>query len=148
MSKGKLTLVGLKQAKIGFTFIHEGSSEGCEECERKKICLTTLEPGRIYRVMKTRDKVFPCIIHEDGVQVVEVTEPDHDVSIETRLAFPSGIITFTSQECQDVSCQYYKHCVPLGLVNGDKCKILHVKDPLKCPVNHSLVLVQLQRVLE
>jgi hypothetical protein len=110
--------------------------------------MTNLESGRIYKVMKTRDKFFPCKIHEEGVQVVEVSEPDLEVNIETRLAFPSGIITFKSQECQDVSCRSYKKCLPLGLVNGDKCKILSVKDPVKCPLNHSLVLVKLQRFVE
>ncbi len=110
--------------------------------------MTNLEPGRIYKVMKKRNKFFPCRIHEDGVQVVEVSELDLDVNIETRLVFPSGIITFKPQECQDVSCRSYTKCVPLGIVNGDKCKILSVNDPVKCPLNRSLVLVKLQRFVE
>jgi hypothetical protein len=146
--KHKITFVGVKQAKMGFSFIHEGSLEECEECELYKICMSNLEPGRIYKVMKRRNKFFPCRVHEDGVQVVEVSEPDLDVNIDTRLAFPSGIITFKSQECQNVSCQSYTKCVPLGFVTGDKCKILSVKDPVKCPLNRSLVLVKLQRFLE
>jgi uncharacterized protein (UPF0179 family) len=110
--------------------------------------MNTLESGRIYRVMKIRDKFFPCKVHEEGVQVVEVSEPDLEGYIDTRLAFPSGIITFKSQDCLDVLCQNYKKCVPLGLVNGDKCTILCVKDPVKCPLNRSLVRVKLQRFVE
>ena len=107
-----------------------------------------LERGRIYKVLKVRDKIFPCKIHEEGVQVVEVSEPSLAVNIETRLVFPSGIITFNPQDCQTESCPHYKKCIPVGLVEGDKCKILSVKDPVKCPLNRSLVLVELQRFVE
>ena len=110
--------------------------------------MTKLESGRIYKVMKKRNKFFPCKIHEDGVQVVEVSDPDLDINIDTRLAFPSGIITFKPQECQNVSCRSYTKCIPSGIVNGDKCKILSVNGPIKCPLNRSLVLVNLQRLVE
>jgi len=146
--KNIITFVGLKQAKIGFSFIHEGALKECEECKLFRVCMTNLELSRIYRVTKIRDKTFPCRIHEEGVRVVEVIEPDLEVNIETRLAFPSGVITFQSQECEETSCENYQKCVPLGLINGNRCKILSLKGQVKCPLNRSLVLVTLQRLVK
>jgi uncharacterized protein (UPF0179 family) len=147
-AKKTITLVGLKQAKVGFSFLHEGPSKECEGCELFRVCMTNLEPGRIYKVKEVRNKEFPCSVHEEGVRVVEVVEPELEVSIETRLAFPSGIITFQPQECVEISCKNYKKCVPQGLLSGDRCKILSVEGQVKCPLNRSLVLATVQRLVD
>jgi uncharacterized protein (UPF0179 family) len=143
--KKTITLVGLKQAKMGFSFLHESTLEECKGCEFFQVCIANLKLGRVYKVIKIKDKIFPCRIHEEGVRVVEVIEPNIESDIDTRLAFPSSIITFQPQECNEVSCNNYGKCVPQGLQGGDKCKILSVKGQVKCPLNRSLVLVLLQR---
>ena len=109
--------------------------------------MSNLEPGRIYRVDVIRDKVFPCKVHEEGVRVVEVVEPDLEAAIESRLAFLGGTVPYQPQECVDVSCINYGKCVPQGLRKGDKCRISDVIEQVKCPLGRSLVLakVHLQR---
>jgi len=99
-------------------------------------------------VIAIRDKAFSCKIHEEGVRVVEVVEPDLEVVIESRLAFPCGIIPYQPQECRQISCTNYKKCVPQGLKKGDKCKIVEVSGQVKCPLDRSLVLAMLRRSTE
>lgn len=144
-SKPIITLVGVKQAKPGFTFLHEGPTETCRQCKYLKVCMENLEMGRIYRVIGLRKKILPCKVHENGVQVVEAMEADIKAAIEARLAFQAAIITFNAQDCINIDCINYEKCSPNGLINGDKCKILEVDEPIKCPLGRSLVVSVLRR---
>ncbi|MFH0896682.1 MAG: UPF0179 family protein [Candidatus Bathyarchaeota archaeon] len=141
-----ITLVGLKQARRDFLFLNEGPLKECENCALFKVCVSKLEAGRIYLVADVRDKIFPCPIHEEGVQVVEVVEPNIQANIESRLAFPYGIITFQSQSCKEASCPNHEKCVPHGIKDWDRCKVIEVKGQVVCPLSLRLVLAVLQRV--
>jgi uncharacterized protein (UPF0179 family) len=105
-----------------------------------------LEAGRTYRVVEVREKTFPCSVHADGVQVVRVVEPELDVAIESRLAFPGGIITFSPPDCGHRACPVYPRCVPAGIANGNRCRVLTIGGEVECPVNRSLRRATLQRV--
>lgn len=146
--KPVITLVGLRQAKIGFSFLKEGPLKECEDCTLFKVCGEKLEAGRIYVVTEVRDKVFPCGVHEEGVQVVEVAEKKIEANIERRIAFPYAIITFQPQVCKETLCLNYERCVPQGLKTGDKCRIAEVKEQaaVACPLGSRLVSATLQRV--
>ncbi len=143
-----ITLVGLRQARRGFSFLNERPLKECEDCTLFKICAAKLEVGRIYVVSDVRDKVFPCQVHEDGVKVVEVVEPDIDTNIESRIAFPCGIITFQPQICTETSCTQYVRCVPQGIKAGDKCTVIEVKGQVVCPLSRQLVSAVLQRAVD
>lgn len=146
--KPKITMVGLKQAKRGFLFLHEGPLKECEGCALFKVCMMNLEPKRVYKVVEVRGKVFPCEFHEEGVRVVEVVEPDLRVAIESRYVFPQGIITYKPQECKETACVNYTKCIPHGLKEGDKGKILGVIGQVQCPLERPLVLVTFRRLAE
>ncbi|MDQ1279856.1 MAG: uncharacterized protein QG670_1118 [Thermoproteota archaeon] len=107
-----------------------------------------LDKGRIYSVAVVRDKSFSCRVHEEGVRVVEIVEPDLEAVIENRMAFPGGIITYQPQECQEISCPNFKKCVPIGLTKGDKCKIIDVEGSIQCPSGRPLLLAKLHRSME
>ena len=147
MSKVKklITLVGIKQAKEGFTFIHHGFSPKCEGCEYSQVCIGNLEVGRVYKVVKLREKVFPCRLHEGGVRVVEVVESEILSSLPSKLAIEGAVINFQSQRCDTPLCEHYDLCVPDGLFNGDYCTILSVKENIPCPKGLQLVKVALKR---
>lgn len=85
-----ITLVGLRQARRGFSFLNERPLKECENCTLFRVCVMKLEVGRVYVVSEVRDKVFPCSIREESVQVVEVVEPNFETNIEGKLAFPVG----------------------------------------------------------
>lgn len=141
-------MVGLKQAKEGFLFLHEGPVKECEGCRLFKVCMMNLEPKRVYQVVEVREKVFPCTFHEEGARVVKVMEPALQVAIESRYVFPQGIITYTPQDCDEADCENYRHCVPHGLIAGDKGKIVEIIGPLQCRFEQSLVRVALRRMVE
>ena len=141
-----ITVVGLKQSKTGFLFLHEKPLTECEKCRLYNVCMTNLEADRVYEIIEVRDKNFPCNIHEDGVQVLKVVEADRDAAINPKFVFPQALITFTAQECHNLSCTHYSTCVPQGLKNGEKVKILEVKEVISCPEGHSLVEVILRRL--
>ncbi|UCH02098.1 MAG: UPF0179 family protein [Candidatus Bathyarchaeota archaeon] len=146
--KQKITLIGLKQAKKCFTFVYEGAAEECKDCNLFTVCISNIESGRIYKITNTRNKIFHCIIHEEGVKVVEVVELDIEGVIESKLAFLGGIISYFPQECKRLSCINYGSCLPQGVRKGEKYKILEIKGKIKCPLDQSFVLAKLQRVVE
>jgi uncharacterized protein (UPF0179 family) len=141
----KITLVGFKQAKKGFSFLHSTTLEECKSCELLKTCMESLEERRIYTVIKVRNKVFPCPVHDEGVRVVEVEESCLEVALEPRLSFPLATITFHPQGCKNLRCNNSKVCSPGGLIDGDKCKILEVKERLECPLKRPLVRARVER---
>lgn len=147
-SKPIVTMVGIKQAGEGFVFLHEGPVKGCEGCECYRVCMENLEPGRVYRIVGLRGKTFPCRIHEDGTRVVEVVESEVYGVIEARLAFEGGIMTFRPQACGEILCPNHGRCVPKGLLEGDRCRIVKVCEEADCLLGQVLVLVVLQRVAE
>jgi uncharacterized protein (UPF0179 family) len=141
-----ITVVGLKQSKTGFQFLHEKPLTECASCRLYKVCMTNLEANRVYEIIEVREKNFPCSIHEEGVRVVKVVEADQEAAINPKFVFPQALITLTTQECHNLSCFHYATCLPQGLKNGDKVKILEVKEAISCPEGHSLVQVVLRRL--
>jgi uncharacterized protein (UPF0179 family) len=127
-------------------FLHEGPLPECEACQVFAVCMRNLKAGHIYRVVEVREKTFPCSVHADGAQVVRVVEPELAVAIESRLAFPGGIITFAPPDCGRRACSAYPRCVPAGAANGDRCRVVTVDGEIECPVNRSLRLATLRRV--
>ncbi|MFQ6080949.1 MAG: UPF0179 family protein [Candidatus Bathyarchaeia archaeon] len=141
-----ITLVGVRQAKEGFVFIHQGPSSGCEDCEYYQVCIKNLETGRVYKVVRLREKVFPCKLHEAGVRVVEVVESDILAALPLKLAIEGAVVTFRKAECDIHACEHYELCVPRGLVNGDHCTVLEVGENVACSKGLSLVKAVLRRL--
>ncbi|MHA1860448.1 MAG: UPF0179 family protein [Candidatus Asgardarchaeia archaeon] len=69
-----------------------------------------------------------------------------EAAVPVKMAIEGSVIAYNSQDCSDYACPHFRLCVPKGLVKGDKCKIMEVREPLKCPLNRSLVEVLLRRV--
>jgi len=145
-AKPIITLVGSKQARIGFTFIHEGPAKVCIKCSYNTVCINNLKRGRVYKVVNLRDKHLPCEIHEQNARVVEVQQAEIKSAIESRLAIPSGIISFTPQHCEKEECPNFSLCVPMFLKKGDRCKIADVKNSIDCPLSLPLVFALLLKV--
>ncbi|HDN63055.1 UPF0179 family protein [Candidatus Bathyarchaeota archaeon] len=142
-----VTLVGVKQARIGYRFIFLDDSSGeCDGCERRPVCLGNLEAKRVYQVIKVRGKTFPCKVHADGVSVVEVVESDIIAAVPKSQAFEGAILTFQSSKCEELTCPMYEVCHPQGVSDGEKCKVLKIDGDLSCPKTFPLVKVLLQRV--
>ena len=143
VTKPKITMVGLKQAREGFSFVMAKATEDCKNCELVSTCMN-LETGRVYTVVKMRNKVFPCRVHEEGVRVVEVEEPPIETAIEQRTAFPLSVITVKPRICK-ARCANVSLCAPFGLSSDDRCQILEIRGRIECPLNQHLVRVIVKR---
>ena len=148
IAQGKtvITLIGVRQAREGYAFIHQGSSPNCKNCGYYRVCIENLEEGRVYRVVGLRENVFQCGVHEGGVRVVEVVESDIEAALPLRMAMEGALIPFQKLECEAISCINHEFCVPRGLVDGDRCTILKIDEKIECPEGLSLVKVLLHRL--
>ena len=136
--KSLVTLISASQAREGLTFIHRGESPGCRDCEYYKVCIGNLEAGRIYRITKVRDRVLRCKLHDLDMNVVEVVEAEVTAAIPSKMAVEGATIEFKTPDCGRDDCDNYNICFPVGLVAGDRCKVLRVMEVLKCPLGLSL----------
>jgi len=141
----KVTLLGEGQARVGYRFLYENVEGVCVECDFRNVCMGNLESGRVYEVRKVSGKRFPCILHSGPAVLVEVEEPHVEVAIQPRLAIVDAIITYNGAKCSNQTCKYWDKCFPKGLVDGDRCRVVEVKDSLACPSGGPLLLVYLQR---
>ncbi|MEM3440514.1 MAG: UPF0179 family protein, partial [Candidatus Bathyarchaeia archaeon] len=119
MSRRKITILGIGQAREGFRFIFEGSPEPCRHCEFFNACSGRLEPGRIYKVISVKERNLPCRLHGGGAKVVEVEESCIEASLERRLAVEGALISYNPIECGRENCGQKVLCRPLGLRAGD-----------------------------
>ena len=146
MSIVKITLIGVRLAKVGIEFVFNGPTSECEGCRLKNNCMN-LDIGRRYRVVGTRDTHHECPLHDGGVYAVEVVEMLTIVAIESRKALEGSKISFDPPRCDKNVCSIYDLCHPLWLRPGDKCTINSIvgATPENCIDGHTLRLVELKR---
>ena len=140
-----ITIIGPKQARVGFKFLYQGFSSTCKVCEYNNTCLDNLEEGRIYSIKKVKNKKLPCELHGGEGKVVEVVEGPIEAAIEKRVAIQDALINFNSLECDALECKNSIQCNPLGLFNGDKCKVVKIMGVLDCSKGFEISSVLLQR---
>jgi uncharacterized protein (UPF0179 family) len=142
-----ITIVGPKQARVGFKFLYKGISDTCKECKYSNACLNNLQEGRIYSIKKVKSKKLPCELHGGEGRVVEVFEGPVEAAIEKHAAIQDALINFNLLECDAFECENIIRCNPLGLFNGDKCKVIKIMGVLDCPKGFEISSVLLQRRL-
>ena len=140
-----ITLIGNKQAKIGYKFLHLGHLKQCEECKLFQVCMKNLKPDREYEVIEVRPKKHECLIHEDGVTVVGVKERAIKTLLPGKIAFEGAKITFHPNTCNNMDCEFYKLC-NVNIKEGEKCRIEEIdsQKKIKCENNLKLRLVKLK----
>ncbi|MHA1297848.1 MAG: UPF0179 family protein [Candidatus Helarchaeota archaeon] len=146
MDEKIITLIGKKQAKIGykFTFLKTPNEE-CRNCKLYTTCIANLKEGQSYEIIEVRKKVHDCPVHEDGVQIVEVKELPLIALIDSKMGFSGAIITFRSPNCEEYSCKLYEKCNTL-LKNNQKYKILEILGDQDCKLGNKLKLAKLKCV--
>lgn len=148
MSENKviITLISVGQAKIGSLFIHRGAGAKCSECKYFNICVKNLEPNRIYKITGLRNNVLKCDLYEVDMRVVEVIEEALEAAIPAKQCIEGAIIIFNAQKCHHQNCRNMKLCLPEGLMDGDKCRVVKVYGGIQCPMGFQLRMVLLSRV--
>ncbi len=134
------TLCGANLAQPGERFLAGDPARECPPCPLYSQCVSRLEPGRVYEVVEARPKSLPCPIHEGGVIPVVVVEASVHASVEKRIALDGLTISLQTPVCYEYDCPNYPNCFPLGLVSGDRVKILEVDTMTRIPCRIGKVL--------
>lgn len=138
-----VTLIGDSHARIGNRFYYMGPTEECKDCRLKNVCFN-LEQGSLYEIVQLRDTRHDCALREDQVRVVVVEKVPFSAAVTKKLAIDGSVITFESQDCDNIGCPNHKYCRPANVADGEKRSIVDVVEPLECPKGESLVRVKLE----
>ncbi|MGC1121011.1 MAG: UPF0179 family protein [Candidatus Methanofastidiosia archaeon] len=124
-----ITLVPSAIARKGYTFIHQGETpKECRKCRLKNTCIDNLEKGRRYTIVEAKRIQHACNMG-GTVTVVEVSEPEIVLFIESKLAF-KGMSVVYNPEC--TGCELGDVCMPVGLKKGDRIQILEILGEAPC----------------
>ena len=145
MKRGVITLLGVGQARVGVRFLHEGATSLCEGCKYSNVCLGNIEEGRVYVVEEVLENILPCPVHEGGVRAVRVVEADILTAIPVEVAVEGAVIRLKFRKCDELDCPNRNLCYPLGLKDGDKCKILELGEKVECREGSNLVKALVHR---
>ena len=143
----KITLLGVRQSKIGDKFIFLGETERCSECRLRGACLK-LESGKVYEIASVKDTIHVCSVFDEGVKTVEIFESSYEFSTGAKLAMEGATVSFTPRDCDIIDCpHYYHHCKPSYLKEGEKLRVLDISDePLTCQHGYQLKLVTADKI--
>lgn len=141
----KITIIGAKQARAGYTFLFSDTADSCRQCNYNLPCSGNLENGRVYTVKRVLKKDLPCILQLGSGKVVEVEESLKEILIHPKYAISGAMITLDLVQCGRLDCRNRERCFPLGLLSGDRCKVVKVEDEVTCSLGPRLVGVSVQR---
>ncbi|RLF20636.1 MAG: hypothetical protein DRM97_07555 [Thermoprotei archaeon] len=138
-----ITAIPNVTAKVGFKFSFYGLPPECKGCRLYNLC-SRLRKGCTYEVIEVRNIKHPCRIH-DLVRVVKVVMHPIKGLVSSSIAVEGMVITYEGISCEVLECPYYDLCSPLGLLRGEKIKIIKVLDEsVRCPKGKTLRLVLLE----
>ncbi len=140
-----IALVDSESADVGYEFVYLGEADECRNCGLLLPCHNNLERGRRYAVKSVREKTHPCTLFE-SVAVCEVEEVGIDVFLAQGSAFEGASISFKPMSCKNTLCEHSTHCMPEGLLEGDKCRINRIKGKFKCAEKGELSIVTIRRI--
>ena len=138
-----ITLIGEHQARKGEMFVYRGPLTECRDCKLKAVCFN-LDAGSLYRITNVRDVKHECRIHEGGVSVVEVEKDKHRGALPMRSAIEGSTITFDVIKCDELGCENWQLCHPMGLEKNRKVRVAKVERELKCPAGLRMMAVVLE----
>jgi uncharacterized protein (UPF0179 family) len=140
-----IALVDKSSARVGYEFVYLGEADECPKCSLYIPCHHNLENGRKYRISALKNKSHICSVF-DEVFVCEVDEVPIEVAMKGGSAFEGATVNYRSLSCKNTFCKYSSFCLPEGLMEGDRCTIVKIKDKIKCVELGELVLVIIRRI--
>ena len=147
-----LTLIGKRQARLGYKFRYLGPCDEFENCNKnlRNICIGKLVKNHVYEIIEVRDIQHQCNFHKDGVVIVKVRELPIEANIESKYAFEGSIINYKTINCDKKDCKLFKYCVPIEFEKNInyKCRILRIIKKFKNPCDkfRDLTLAELEKI--
>lgn len=141
-----VTMLSAGQAKVGETFIYRGYGQKCPGCKYFRVCAENLNGGRVYKVINVRKRKFRCEAYDVEMHVVDVVEAEIEAAVPSKQAIEGIILTFHPQDCSNELCENHILCLPIGLIENDRCEVVRVYGRISCSRGLQLVRVLLRRV--
>ena len=143
-----ITIVGSKMAKKGLRFTFLGPTKGCMDCKLFRVCMTNLEPNRLYEITEVREVEHKCPIHEGGVKTVVVIEPPQPLVVKSRFAIEGVILTMQPPvvDCSNQNCTHWDQCNTPLFQPRDRVRIIQKLMSISCAEEKQLALVMASRV--
>jgi uncharacterized protein (UPF0179 family) len=140
-----ITLIGPRMAHIGEKFVFNGPVKECYNCKLYQACTgnPNLEIGRVYEILNVRGLKHNCLISEDGVITVEVSEAQITLMVQARYAIEGLVITYQPTVIEPQLVELFK---PEGLKPGDKIRIVKVWKEKQTYNNETFVKVTVERI--
>lgn len=137
-----ITLIGESQAKPGKRFYFMGPQTDCKECRLRAVCFN-LEQGSQYEVVALRDQKHECMATEDTVRAVEVEKVPIAGAVPKKIAIDGSMVTFSAPQCEQLGCENYMRCHPVGIEKEKKFSIVGIDGDAECPIGSDIVLVRM-----
>lgn len=135
-----ITVIGERQAKVNGQFIYLGPLTECKECKLKGVCFN-LDAGALYRIVEVRDVKHDCGVHEDGVRVIKVEKEMMKGAVQKKGALEGTTVTREVIKCDNLGCEHYRICHPMGVDKGHKARIKKIFGDMDCSEGKKLVQV-------
>ena len=133
-----ITLISKSQARIGNVFINKGPCPECKDCRYFQVCIRNLEVGRVYKILRIREKTLLCDFLNTEMVVVEIEQAGINAAIPSKIAVEGAVVAINKIRCDIEDCKNIQLCFPIGIKNIDRCQVLSVSKNLSCPLNLSL----------
>ncbi len=133
-------------AHVGERFVFNGPVNECYNCRLFLVCTgnPNLEVGRVYEILNVRNLKHDCLISEDGVVTVEVSESQITLMIQAKYAIEGLVITYQPVQSEPQVAELFR---PEGLKPGDKIKIVKVWKEKQTYNNETFIKVTVERVI-
>ncbi|MHA1831325.1 MAG: UPF0179 family protein [Candidatus Helarchaeota archaeon] len=147
-----LTLIGKKQAKIGYKFRFIGQCSNYNNCKEflRNICINNLEKNQVYEIIEVRKVYHDCIVHLDGVCTVKVKNTPIIIAINSKFAHEGAILKYIPIKCNNEGCKFHEFCVPIEFEKDIeyRCRILKIKDRKKniCSIFPDFSLIEVEKI--
>lgn len=107
-----------------------------------------LKIGRVYRIVKIYDKLFPCEIY-GNVKLAEVKPALILIAYPSSKVISSALMTYSQIPCDKSDCEYSSYCSRVrGLKEGDKFRIVKViEEEIHCKKGYDLKLLRVQPIV-
>ena len=143
-----ISLMPKSVAKTGYQFTHLGGVNTCKSCQFLPVCVDSLEVNSSYEVTEVREKEHPCLIDNQPMVVCDVKEINDIITVHDQKFLDNVIISRNPVDCLERLCKNHEYCVSPKYEKTSKAKILKVIGKVTCPLNYSLVLVEVKKTSE
>ena len=139
-----ITLVYKGIVDSGSEFYYMGPLDECGGCKLNGVC-NNLEAGARYKIIDVRMQEHDCpgMDDEGKVVAVEVEKVSAPAILPKKGLLEGVTVTFTESKCDNIGCENWLLCHPIGKTDGSKCTVVRMGKNVDCPRDEKLAFVDM-----